>query len=486
MPLDPADFFIGPEKPYDVAPPAGGYKRGGKIRRQAARFRLYAYDQQNNLIGEITAADADISWSVELANTKASWKQFRGLDANSPLRNSHIAGVNRAGLEIRPGFRTVNGPGQAAEFSNASFTDFQAGQSRTVSNIYVGSIEADTDGRLLVLAGEGAAGSPWTKPITDYANNQGWYDTTADGPVTATVRFKDTDHTVAVRGAWVVCAPPKFAPALRNIVTLHDTLVQAAVTAGRLPAPGLPSFRFDIYPVLERAMRVKWLIETPATFHDHFTAAFPPAPPSVRRSVLARLRHPHKGQGLNRPRMNMPRLYDDNNDWVPTGDPGLSITSLMYQALDRWVNDDFVNDWTGVPPESPAAITPAGLDQAALEHCAGAAFFPGIEVSWMLRDVYPFFADEPFRLDPATLHAGDLSKQMAVPWQADFYKCTSTSSGIGWWPQQRPDEVFVAGEEAQLSWIRDKINNHLDMVNRWHELGFVQQSGDQFIETDRS
>ena len=51
----PDEFFIGPEAPCDpndVKPPAGGFKDAhGRIKRQAARFRIYAYDSEGKNLG---------------------------------------------------------------------------------------------------------------------------------------------------------------------------------------------------------------------------------------------------------------------------------------------------------------------------------------------------------------------------------------------------------------------------------------------------
>ena len=41
----PADFFIGPERPGEQPDPAGGFKDGQcRVKRQAARFRVFATD----------------------------------------------------------------------------------------------------------------------------------------------------------------------------------------------------------------------------------------------------------------------------------------------------------------------------------------------------------------------------------------------------------------------------------------------------------
>jgi hypothetical protein len=46
----PDEYFIGPEapcRPRDVTAPSGGFKdEQGRVKRQAARFRIYAYDSE--------------------------------------------------------------------------------------------------------------------------------------------------------------------------------------------------------------------------------------------------------------------------------------------------------------------------------------------------------------------------------------------------------------------------------------------------------
>ena len=65
-----------------------------RIRPQAARFRIYGYDNDDNVIGEIKLTDdvnvqIKITWTVELANKKASHTKFEGIKNrdNEDLRN---------------------------------------------------------------------------------------------------------------------------------------------------------------------------------------------------------------------------------------------------------------------------------------------------------------------------------------------------------------------------------------------------------------
>ena len=79
---------------------------------------------------------------------------------------------------------------------------------------------------------------------------------------------------------------------------------------------------------------------------------------------------------------------------------------------------------------------------------------------------------------------GDVTKQMAVPWQADFLKCYDYGS-YAWWPAQRPDQVFPEGGGLQVDWLREIVSTHQDMVNHWHKLGIVVDKGGALVETER-
>jgi len=101
----------------------------------------------------------------------------------------------------------------------------------------------------------------------------------------------------------------------------------------------------------------------------------------------------------------------------------------------------------------------------------------------MLRDHYVF--TKPFRLSHVTLEAGDITKQMALPWQADFFDC-SQDDALAWWPSQRPDEVFIEGSDEMHSWTRWHVTDFKLMVEKWHHLGFVIKQGDRDAESQRN
>ena len=153
----------------------------------------------------------------------------------------------------------------------------------------------------------------------------------------------------------------------------------------------------------------------------------PPGADAVRGAIFGRLRSPYDGSGGDMPMI-----------WSDTEEQNEALTRVQYDTMKKWSEGNFVNDWTGEPVLGE--ITPEGLTRSALEACIGGALFPGIECGWLLRDVYPF--SEPFRLNQAKLEAGDVTKQVSVPWQADFFALIEEE--FAWWPHN-PMTFFRAG-----------------------------------------
>lgn len=62
---------------------------------QAARFRVYAYGKDGNVLGEIDGKDEyTLKWTVHVANKKAAWVVFRGQhnEETMKLRNADVQG----------------------------------------------------------------------------------------------------------------------------------------------------------------------------------------------------------------------------------------------------------------------------------------------------------------------------------------------------------------------------------------------------------
>ena len=76
----PSDYFVGPEIPdYALQPIDELFKDNeGRVKRQAVRFRIYAYDSNDNVVKELTSDDGSIVWQVHLANRKSASNRFEG------------------------------------------------------------------------------------------------------------------------------------------------------------------------------------------------------------------------------------------------------------------------------------------------------------------------------------------------------------------------------------------------------------------------
>lgn len=441
----PNEFFIGPEIPGKYDAPPGGYKDAQcRVKRQAARFRIFGYDQNGALVQELTAADAEIEWTVHLVNKKAA----TGRNANVPA----------ADMTIDPGARTIKGPNKAAAFDNGKFKL----PNQSAVTVPLGEIRTDVDARLLVLGGFGKAASPTNAPIGSFLDNNNWYDDVSDGPVTAKVKLNGTNTTLTATGAWIIVAPPKFAPQIDSVITLYDTLLQFAIDRGFLSTPSPVSYVKHIYPILQRAFDAQW-VNASAAGHHSFVH------PITNQGTVDFIFGKLKGAGGNMPQLNS------------GGGTAGDLTPTQFALMQAWKNGNYVNDWP--PPALGNAATPDGLDRAALEAAVGAAFFPGIEAGGFpanqakFRDPNNYSA--PFRLDHALVSAGDITARMALPWQADFKAC-----GTNWWPVPRPNEVIVPASGGYESWDRG-VGNMEAMAAQWHTLGFVVKQGAQYVEAER-
>jgi len=220
----PEGYFIGPECPGVVPDNGGSYKDDlGRVKRQAARFRVYAFDEHDQVAAELTAdhpAIAAITWTVTLANRKAEWHRFAGASnvakvlAQAPdapsLRNADLTGDARKALVIGPASASVAGRRQHAGPLVGRFLT-------KTTDIVLGDLRTDDAGRLLVLGGRGESDTVLPdNPLNHYANNDRWHDDTSDGPVAVAVTLNSGEQ-VPVRGrAWVIVPPPHFSPTPRT------------------------------------------------------------------------------------------------------------------------------------------------------------------------------------------------------------------------------------------------------------------------------
>jgi hypothetical protein len=434
----PDDFFVGPERPGEVPDPPGGFKDGQcRVKRQAARFRIFAH-HDDGTTQEVTDTEAEIHWTVHLVNAKA---------AHPNRGNSEPVGD----LTIDPGPRTLTGPDQRELFDNGTITF----SGHAAVAVPLGEIRSDDDNHLLVLGGHGNAASPAGNVVGGFWQNEGWYDDVSDGPVTAALTLRSDGSTPAVEGAWVLVTPPKFAPHQDSVTTLYDRVLQRMIDVGLAAAPTTTSYTKDIYPILQRARDTRWV---EGIFGAH-TWTDPVTSQPVVDAIVNRLR----------PTGDMPALHGSDSVLTPT----------QLAHMQRWQSGSYTNDWTGVPT-TQTTLTPDGLDRAALEACVGGAFFPGIEAGGLNAGDRPIIEASyaaAFRL-ASSVAPGTMSKAMALPWQADFKAC-----GDNWWPVPRPNDVIAQDSGSPVRWERD-VASMQDMVSLWHTLGFVVRQGDEHVEVE--
>jgi Mg-chelatase subunit ChlD len=402
----PDEFFIGPETADLPDAPPGGYKDAQcRIKRQAARFRVFAYHDDGTPPEELTTATAQITWRVRVANTKQS-------------------------LNIGPSERTVSGPNARAVFDDG-----------LVGSLHVplGEVRTESDGRLIVLGGFGAAGQSGGQA----------YDDVADGYVRAIVVVGGSTFEAAP--GWVIVGPPDHAPRVRPVITLYDRLYESF----GLPTPATTRFRRDVYPILQAARSHRGVNQQVGAAHTTIDESLFPLPQAARTAVVAKL----KQDGGNMPKLN----------------GGAQLTAVQHTALVRWRDADpaFVDDWA--TPPAPLPETPDELDRGPLSHAIGASFAPGIEAGNNMINGTVHWA-EPFRVDATATSPGDATSSMVLPWQADWAAC-----GTFWWPSQRPNQVVPQGTTSYIDWTAGVT----DMNTDWHTLGFVVPDSGDLVEVER-
>ncbi|RED97888.1 LodA/GoxA family CTQ-dependent oxidase [Marinoscillum furvescens] len=295
-----------------------------RIKKQAARFTIYVYDEQNPKGRPIQPGDevigvgskgklVDIEWTVWLANKKASWYQFdqlegeHGYQPDHPLRNAHITDPDERTklLIIDPGPQSINcTQKREAEFAkgkNPNYAQTFPPPLQPQSIDTLGKIMTNDQNELIVIGGNGHSGSylsgPGEPKIEAYANNDGWFDDTSDGPVYAKLIFADERdnqyrYAAVEDPSWVVVGYPRYVPQIADMITLEDLLTDVNIQHfgtnqylyGEAPFDGsktvdtaknledwrinprkqwnddyYPYFYRDVWPILQRPNQMQWV-----------------------------------------------------------------------------------------------------------------------------------------------------------------------------------------------------------------------------------
>jgi hypothetical protein len=193
------EYFIGPEFPGNVPNLGKNYKdENGYLKPQAARFRVYGYDANDNVVAEITHDPENgisLEWDVHMRNLKAANYAFQGKFGFNPdqYRNPGVSpnesGTDpnsRTSLIIDPGVKTISGinknTGNAvpldggvifsgvgtAEIPTSLYKKGVPGMTEatyTEKEVSLGRLETDEAGRLIVVGGKGEAGCLIEPPI---------------------------------------------------------------------------------------------------------------------------------------------------------------------------------------------------------------------------------------------------------------------------------------------------------------------------------
>jgi len=252
------EFFIGPEAPGVVVDPGGNSGPGpeggsyrdnsNRLKRQAQRYRIYAFDENDKVIGELNSSNDkvnDIKWRVHVRNMKAANYAFQGayLFDNKKFRNPSIQGdkelpIERDQLIIDPGPQTIaTSRSTPVTLKGDIFTDVTEGQLpgyleyeghrpanpeepvnvkyTPAKDIELGQLHLDELSRLVFVPSPGnseCVTSPKVKlsnpsefynppngpdlgnPLVDqfaYFNVPGWWDDTCGGEIDVTVKLSD-------------------------------------------------------------------------------------------------------------------------------------------------------------------------------------------------------------------------------------------------------------------------------------------------------
>jgi hypothetical protein len=326
--------------------------------------------------------------------------------------------------------------------------------------------------------------------------------------VKATVVLKDGSSFQAEDG-WVLVVPPKYPVAARCLTTLYEVALDTWNAKNGGPKPAQPSFTHDIYPVLARLQQYHWL--NAAAYRGHgpgpgkagdfldpqgkpletLYRKGPQFQPDKKR-IFGRLRPP----SLLEPPTPTTTDTEESRKWASSkfmpqmsGDGGdatvpqditadapvssffgsyyvtwLTLSPIQYENFRKWAADDFRDDWTGSAPpvipiwEYPVSEQPAMIDKGALDPCIGAPFYPGIEMTFIAT--YSDTWSGLCRIDQKKFAPGDITRWMALPWQADFSECNTN-----WWPPARPDDVVPESEYEQiLATYSENLEGSLEAV----------------------
>jgi len=441
----------------------------GKIKKQAQRFYIYECDRSGKPVSQIDPADYDIRWSAEVANKKPFWYDFNNsLDLSIVSRNRNVSpdfarnklapGIGAAqrnpnvldmGQRLPHGYNyrkelVNNPPAVSVDQQNprqsilGQFPNPRRGRESLLAKslgteavqVGLGTIEYD-GGTLIFYAADGVSASLNPSDLnTDFADNSNWYDDICDGRITATITSRSTGATYnlndAESAAWVVTAPPDYAPQIQPISTLYDIICGAGTDKYE------PEFSL-VFPMLYRLYRMQWVnlgdflapsfreVIEKLTADGKLEYLFKKNPKreadAVREKIFNLFRNPAypilnepiipsssttgiDNRGVGTTELMLPYYPGDGINYPGSPAQWFAVPPLLYDQLKKWMEGDFKP--MRLPHSNIDAIgevfrkqyldaakderkKPLLMTRAVLETLYGGGFHPGVEVTWPMR-----------------------------------------------------------------------------------------------------
>ncbi|KDQ58316.1 hypothetical protein JAAARDRAFT_46828 [Jaapia argillacea MUCL 33604] len=454
-------FFVPSEIPgvEELPPELQGNFRDEmfRIKRQAVRFHVYAYDASGKILGEVTTSNGfSIAWKVHVVNSKGSFTEFKGKykTPTTARRNPDVqADVpnldDRDRLIVDPGVQTIIADPRLGQLHPpVKLTGDFFGSRDTATKVSLGEIRTDERGRLVFIGGAGYSrcishpDKPHYQPdIVSEFDSIDWVDNVCDGWVDATVTFSGLAtpalklkrlHFEAQEKATVLSSPPKFAWGINSPTNLYDIIEDIYHSTSGWKDHAGAQFYEDIWPVLYGTYAISWVHDKAYQGHGPLGKGnfllmqkdlaepetdVPPSPDVSKRRILrefifGRLRKPNYEDPTQASTKFMPRLSGDDGDSMEPGEPlrpgepikrFTALTGLQYSRFETWKQGNFKADeplWTKYKKieDVPIAFQPALLTRAALEHTIGDSLHPGIEVHWIAKDPKLYILPDPINI----------------------------------------------------------------------------------------
>lgn len=441
----------------------------GKIKKQAQRFYIYECDNGGKPVRQIDPADYDIQWSAEVANKKPFWYDFNNsLDLSIVSKNRNVS-PDFAKNKIAPGIPAVqrnpnvlnmgprmphgynyrkelvnNPPTVSVDRTNMRESILgqfpsatQGGESLLAKSldtapaqVGLGTIEYD-EGTLIFYAADGVSASLNPSDLnTDFADNSNWYDDICDGRITASITSRSTGVTYhldsAESAAWVVTAPPDYAPQIHPISSMYHIMCGAGTdkyaTEFSLVFPLLyclyrmqwvnlgdflaPSFR-EVIDKLTDEGKLKYLFqkhpkgEADAVREKIFALFRNPAYPVLNEPIIPSSSTTSiDDRGVGTTELMLPYYPGDGINYPGSPAQWFAIPPLLYEQLKRWKEGDFQPmrlpsgniDEIGevfrkqfLKTAKDERKRPLLMTRAVLETLYGGGFHPGVEITWPMR-----------------------------------------------------------------------------------------------------